>query len=101
MDEGLTDYQTYWAQQLSPQDVKIREFPRIGPGYRAKATTTTKQDSAEFESLQLAVEGRAEPPGTTAHEFSELGIYSRMICDRARVMYAQLRELMGDWVFTA
>jgi hypothetical protein len=101
MDEGLTDYQTYWAQQLSPQDMKIREFPRIGPGYRANATTTTKQDSAEFESLQLELMGRAEPPGTIAHEFSEFGIYNRMIYDRARVMYGQLRELMGDSVFIA
>ena len=101
MDEGLTDYQTYWAQNLSPQDVKQREFPRIGPGYRANATTTTKQDSAEFESLQLELMGRAEPPGTAAYDFHEFGIYNRMIYDRARVMYGQLRELMGDSVFTA
>jgi hypothetical protein len=101
MDEGLTDYQTYWAQNLSPQDVKQREFPRIGPGYRANATTTTKQDSAEFESLQLELMGRAEPPGTAAYDFHEFGIYNRMIYDRARVMYGQLRELMGDSAFTA
>jgi hypothetical protein len=100
MDEGLTDYQTYWAQKLSPQDVP-REFPTIGVGYRANATTMGKQDSLDFESLRLEMMGRAEPPGTLAHRFSEFGIYNRMIYDRARIMYGQLRELMGDSVFTA
>ena len=101
MDEGLTDYQTYWAQKLSPQDVKIREFARIGSGYRANATKTTKQDSTDWESLQLEMMKRSQPPGTIAHEFSEFGVYNRMIYDRARIMYGQLRELMGDSVFIA
>ena len=100
MDEGLTDYQTYWAQNLSPQDLP-REFPKIGPGYRANARTTTKADSAELESVQLEMRGLTEPPGTTAHEFSEFGVYNRMIYDRARVMYGQMREMMGDSVFIA
>lgn len=100
MDEGLTDYQTYWAQKLSPQDVQ-REFPTIGEGYRANARTMGKQDSTDFESLRLEMMRRSEAPGTVAHEFSEFGIYNRMIYDRARIMYGQLRELMGDSVFTA
>jgi hypothetical protein len=105
MDEGLTDYQTYWAQRLAPQDNQRgeipRQFPRIGTGYRANATTTTAQDSTDFESLRLEMLGRSEPPGTTAHEFREFGVYNRMIYDRARIMYGHLRELMGDSVFTA
>jgi hypothetical protein len=101
MDEGLTDYQTYWAQQLSPQDRQPRVFPTIGAGYRANATTTTRSDSVDFESLRLELMGRAQPPGTVAHEFSEFGIYNRMIYDRARIMYGHLRELMGDSVFIA
>jgi hypothetical protein len=105
MDEGLTDYQTYWAQKLSPQDNQRgeipRDFPRIGVGYRSNATTTTKQDSADFESLLIEMRGRAEPPGTIAQDFSEFGIYNRMIYDRARLMYGHLRELMGDSVFIA
>ena len=101
MDEGLTDYQTYWAQKLSPQDMPAREFPRVGLGYRANATTTTKQDSTDFESLRLEMMGRAEPPGTISQDFAEFGVYNRMIYDRARIMYGQLRELMGDSVFTA
>ena len=105
MDEGLTDYQTYWAQRLAPQDNQRgeipRQFPRIGEGYRANATTTTAQDSVDFESLRLEMMRRSEPPGTIAHEFSEFGIYNRMIYDRARIMFGHLRELMGDSVFVA
>ena len=99
MDEGLTDYQTYWAQKLSPQDTPTRQFSRVGTGYRANVRATTAQDSADFESLQLELRNRAEPPGTTAHQFSEFGIYNRMIYDRARIMYGQMREMMGDSVF--
>lgn len=101
LDEGLTDYQTNWAQRLAPQDASPREFPRIGPGYRANATTTTRSDSVDFELLRLELLGRSQPPGTEAARFSEFGIYNRMIYDRARVMYGHLRDLMGDSVFTA
>lgn len=105
MDEGLTDYQTHWAQRLAPQDNQRgeipREFPRVGMGYRANATTTTRQDSTDFESLRLEMMGRSEPPGTNSADFSEFGIYNRMIYDRARIMFGHLRELMGDSVFVA
>jgi hypothetical protein len=105
MDEGLTDYQTYWAQRLAPQDNRNgeipREFPRIGAGYRSNATTTTRQDSVDFELLRLELMGRTEPPGTHATDFHEFGIYNRMIYDRARTMFGHLRELMGDSVFIA
>jgi hypothetical protein len=105
LDEGLADYQTYWAQKLSPQDNQggaiPREFPRVGAGYRANASTSTRQDSTDFESLRLELIGRAEPPGTIAHDFREFGVYNRMIYDRARIMYGHLRELMGDSVFIA
>jgi hypothetical protein len=105
MDEGLTDYQSRWAQRLAPQDNSRgevpREFPLVGEGYRANATTTTRSDSVDFESLRLELMGRAQPPGTIAHEFSEFGIYNRMIYDRAAIMYGHLRDLMGDSVFIA
>lgn len=101
MDEGLADYQTYWAQRLSPQDTPPRELPQVGTGYRANARTTTRQDSTEFESLRLEMMRRSEPPGTNAADFREFGTYNRMIYDRARIMFGHLRDLMGDRTFIA
>jgi hypothetical protein len=103
MDEGLTEYQSRWAQKLTPQDNTDipRDLPRIGPGYRANATTMARSDSADFESLRLELLRRAEPPGTNSADFHEFGVYNRMIYDRAAIMYGHLRDLMGDSLFIA
>lgn len=102
LDEGLTDYQTEWAQKLSPQDRdKISAPPLLPEGYRVNAATIPKRDSAYLADLRLELLRRSQPIGTPAYEFSEFGIYNDMIYDRARLMYGQLRELMGDSVFFA
>ena len=49
--------------------------------------------------LNLDLDHWSEPVSTISEAFSEFAIYNRMIYDRARIMYGQLRELMGDSVF--
>ncbi|HXT18513.1 MAG TPA: M1 family metallopeptidase [Gemmatimonadaceae bacterium] len=100
MDEGLTDYQTDWAQKLTPQDRdRVIEPPRLAEGYRVNAVTIPKTDSLGLSENRLELLGRTQPIGTPAYDFTEFGIYNEMIYNRAKVMYGQLRELMGDSVF--
>jgi hypothetical protein len=99
LDEGLTDYQTDWAQKLSPQDRDRGDIPLVETGYRANGSTIPKKDSAYLADLHLEMIGRAQPIGTPAYDFSEFGIYNEMIYDRAKLMYGQLRDLMGDSTF--
>jgi hypothetical protein len=100
MDEGLTTFQTSWAQHASPQDRdRIAPPPRLPEGYRVNATTIAGRDSAYLDEWGLDLIGRAQPIGTPAYDFSEFGIYNEMIYSRAALMYGQLRELMGDSVF--
>ena len=104
MDEGLTDYQSRWAQRMAQQDNQRgeipRDLPRIATGYRANATTMTRSDSADFEMLRLELLGRTEPIGRSAADFREFGTYNQMVYARAAMMYGHLRDLMGDSVFT-
>ncbi|HTR79646.1 MAG TPA: M1 family metallopeptidase, partial [Gemmatimonadaceae bacterium] len=104
MDEGLTDYQTRWAQQLTPQDhphdVPLVAPPLLPTGYRVNAVTIPASDSTDsFRQVLLDLWGRSQPIATTSAAFSEFGIYNEMIYNRAGVMYGQLRALMGDSVF--
>jgi hypothetical protein len=100
LDEGLTDYQTSWALKETPQDrSRVIEPPRLAPGYRVNAVSIAKTDSLGLAENHLELLGRAQPIGTPAYAFSEFGIYNEMIYNRAKVMYGQLRELMGDSVF--
>lgn len=102
LDEGLTDYQTDWAQRLSPQDRdRVQNPPLLAPGYRVNAATIPGRDSAYMDELELELLARTQPVGIPAYEFSEFGIYNEMIYSRAKLMYGQLRELMGDSVFHA
>jgi hypothetical protein len=103
MDEGLTDYQTYWAQNLTPQEqVGVPVAPaRLADGYRVNAVTIPPSQNAGLLDWQLDLIGRAQPIGTPAYEFSEFGIYNEMIYDRARGMYGQLRAAIGDTAFRA
>jgi len=101
LDEGLTDYQTDWAQNLTPQE-RARTFPppmRLPEGYRVNALTISRSDSTNFGMWQLEILNRAEPIGTSAADFGEFGIYNSMIYDRAKLMYSHLRDVMGDSVF--
>jgi hypothetical protein len=103
MDEGLTDYQTYWAQNLTPQEQIGKPVipPRLAPGYRVNAVTMTPAENNDLFDWQLDILGRAQPIGTPAYRFSEFGIYNYMIYDRARRMYGQLRAAIGDTAFRA
>jgi hypothetical protein len=101
LDEGLTDYQTYWAQKLTPQERigLVPEPPRLPEGYRVDAVTIPKSDTTYLPEWRLEVLGRAQPLATTSADFSEFGIYNEMFYDRARLMYGQLRDVMGDSLF--
>jgi hypothetical protein len=101
MDEGLTDYQTDWAQKLTPQERIGVALPpaRLPEGYRVEAVSIPPNDSTNLDQWKLEVEGRAEPIGTSAADFSEFGIYNEMIYGRAKLMYGQLRDVMGDSAF--
>jgi hypothetical protein len=102
MDEGLTSYQTSWAQKLTPQDRdRIIQPARLPEGYRVDAVAIAKGDSANLAQVRLDLLGRTQPIGIPAYQFSEFGIYNQMIYDRAELMYGQLRELMGDSAFRA
>jgi hypothetical protein len=101
MDEGLTDYQTDWALGVTPQEQIGR--PQIPPlivtGYRSEAATIPANDSAGLNSWRLEILDRAQPVGTTAGDFNEFGIYNEMIYTRAKLMYGQLRDVLGDSTF--
>lgn len=100
LDEGLTDFQTDWALRASPQDRdRIVNPPRLAEGYRVNATTMPGRDSAYIPEWRLEILDRTEPIGTPAYAFNEFGVYNEMIYSRAKLMYQQLRELMGDSVF--
>ncbi|HYC50286.1 MAG TPA: M1 family metallopeptidase [Gemmatimonadaceae bacterium] len=104
MDEGLTSYQTAWAQQLTPQErFRAGTLDRFAPvsGYRARGL---RMRLPRFESLNLGMaiadmQGEAEPIGTIAHEFRDFGTYNGMIYNRGEVMFGQLRDAVGDTAF--
>ncbi|HEX8945234.1 MAG TPA: M1 family metallopeptidase [Gemmatimonadaceae bacterium] len=101
MDEGLTSYQTDWAQKLTPQERigVVPEPPRLPEGYRVNAVSIPRSDSTTLPDWRLEILGRAQPIGTNSADFSEFGIYNDMIYNRAKLMYGQLRDVMGDSAF--
>ncbi|HXD50077.1 MAG TPA: M1 family aminopeptidase [Gemmatimonadaceae bacterium] len=103
MDEGLTSYQTSWAQNLTPQEQIGRPPipPLLPTGYRVNAVTIPPADSANLVQWKLDLDGRAQPIGTNSADFHEFGIYNQMIYSRAELMYGQLRDAMGDSAFRA
>jgi hypothetical protein len=103
LDEGLTDYQTDWALKLTMQERIGRppEPPRLPEGYRVNAVTIPPYESGGLSLWTNEVLGHSQPIGTPAFQFSEFGIYNLMIYDRAKLMYSQLRDVMGDSAFLA
>jgi len=103
MDEGLTSYQTDWAQKLTPQEraATAQEPPLLPTGYRVNGSSIAKPDSLYISQFDREVHGHTQPIGTTAAGFSEFEIYNDMIYDHAQIMYAHLRDVMGDSVFRA
>ena len=104
MDEGLTSYQTAWAQGQTPQELAAQgpePPPRLGEGYRAYATTMTRRQEAGLRLAELDMRGQSQPIGTPAYDFRDFGTYNNMIYSRGELMYSQLRDVLGDSTFRA
>jgi hypothetical protein len=107
MDEGLTSYQTAWAQSLTPQERQRQNITSGAAdnarGYRRRAERMLlpRFEVLNVNQARADLLGRSEPIGTVAHEFRDFSTYNSMIYDRAEVMYGQLRDVLGDSVFTA
>ncbi|HET7631201.1 MAG TPA: M1 family metallopeptidase [Gemmatimonadaceae bacterium] len=104
MDEGLTSYQTAWAQDQTPQARAAAgppPPPLLAPGYRALGTTMTPAQRRDLNLVRLDMEGHSQPIGTPAFEFRDFGTYNAMIYSRGELMYSQLRDVLGDSVFRA
>jgi hypothetical protein len=102
MDEGLTSYQTEWAQKLTlPERARgeAPEIPRQDSGYRAHAVTPPVLDMGNLDQFQLDLSGAAQPIGTPAYDFSDFIVYNQMVYDRAAMMYGALRDAVGDTAF--
>ncbi|HZS59545.1 MAG TPA: M1 family aminopeptidase, partial [Gemmatimonadaceae bacterium] len=108
MDEGLSDYQTQWAERLTRAD---RHRPAEGPqipisrdgiypprpqGYRSLAATPLPGEREDIRLDSLDLMHRAQPIGWSANKFSEFGIYNSMVYSRAVRMYGALRDVMGE-----
>jgi Peptidase family M1 domain len=104
MDEGLTSYQTAWAQGQTPQELAAQgpePPPRLGEGYRAYATIMTGRQESDLRLPILDMLGHSQPIGTPAYDFRDFGTYNNMIYSRGELMYSQLRDVLGDSVFRA
>ncbi|HMC57140.1 MAG TPA: M1 family metallopeptidase [Gemmatimonadaceae bacterium] len=106
MDEGLTSYQTDWAQGGTAQEYAASgRAPQPQPmtGYRSLATRMTlwRSDALGIDQALTDLQGRSEPIGTAAQDFRDFNTYNDMIYDRAQVMYGQLRDVLGDSAFVA
>ena len=103
MDEGLTSYQTSWAQRLTPQELATQVLPppRIPEGYRYNAVTIPRSQAANLDQIMLELRGQSQPIGLPAFEFRDFGVYNEMIYNRAEMMYSHLRDALGDSIFRA
>lgn len=104
MDEGLTSYQTAWAQGQTPQERAASGAAPAPPprarGYRGLALRPTPAEASAIERYRVDLLGRAEPIGTRSDLFNEFAIYNAMIYTRAQAMYGALRDVIGDSAFT-
>jgi len=108
MDEGLSDYQTGWAERLTradrhlaPQGLQIpisQEgiYPPRARGYRALAITPLPAEREDIRLDSLDLVHRDQPVGWSANQFSEFGIYNAMVYGRAVRMYGALRDILGE-----
>ncbi|HEX4932321.1 MAG TPA: hypothetical protein VFV33_04025, partial [Gemmatimonadaceae bacterium] len=81
MDEGLTEYQTEWAEGLTPQEQagKTPAPPRLPEGYRVNAVTIPRSDSAGLSLLRLDLAKRSEPLARKAQDYREFAVYNAMV----------------------
>jgi len=103
MDEGLTSYQTSWAQRLTPQELATQVIPppRIPEGYRVNAVTIPPSQRRNLDQITLELMKQSQPIGLPAFEFTDFGVYNEMIYNRAEMMYSHLRDALGDSTFRA
>jgi len=105
MDEGLTSYQTSWAEGVTPQDRAHRggrdSVVAKPKGYRRFAPRPQGADALQLNQYRLEFLGRSQPVGTRSDKFREFGIYNDMIYSRAELMYGALRDALGDSAFAA
>ncbi|MGH7678507.1 MAG: M1 family metallopeptidase [Gemmatimonadaceae bacterium] len=106
MDEGLTSYQTAWAQLLTPQEREragITDRFTRPKGYRGLGIRMAlpRFEVLGFNQATLDLNGLAQPLGTPAHQFRDFDTYNDITYDRAEVMFSQLRDVLGDTVFVA
>ena len=106
MDEGLTSYQTDWAQSFTPQEFAaaggtVRPAPVQGYRSLAISMALSRADALGLDQALTDLLGRSEPVGTRAQDFRDFNTYNDMIYDRAEVMYGQLRDVIGDSAFVA
>jgi hypothetical protein len=113
MDEGLSDYQTQWAERLTRADrhrpaegletLIAREgiYPPRPRGYRALAVTPSLGEREDIRLDSLDLVHRDQPLGWPAGQFSEFGIYNAMVYSRAVRMYGALRDLLGESAWRA
>jgi hypothetical protein len=102
MDEGLTEFQTEWAQNMTlPERARgLGPEPVAQPhGYRGHARKLEGYEQDQVDRYEHVLLGRAQPIGTIAHEFHEFGLYNESVYTTADAMYAALRQLLGDSTF--
>lgn len=102
MDEGLSSYQTRWAQGATPQDRASRggrdSIPRVG-GYRGRLPRRSGTDARQITQIEMDLRGIAQPIGTLPEHSREFAVYNAMTYDRAELMFGALRDAMGDSAF--
>ncbi|MDQ6828734.1 MAG: hypothetical protein M3081_07690, partial [Gemmatimonadota bacterium] len=99
MDEGLTSFQSSWADHLSPIDHAHGEAPPDEPrpsGYRGLAHVPQQWQRDQMLQYDLVMRGIAQPVGLPAYAFKDFGVYNAMVYDRSESMYNTLRDVLGD-----
>ncbi|HEY0969970.1 MAG TPA: M1 family aminopeptidase, partial [Gemmatimonadales bacterium] len=101
MDEGLTSYQTAWAQGMTPQERALRPRPPrpTRAGYAGRGLTPRPEFGSEMQQNGLVFQERAQPLATRTDLFTEYAIYSAMTYGRGEMLFAALRDAIGDEAF--
>jgi hypothetical protein len=102
LDEGLTSYQTSWATGATAQEIAARATPAIGgaPTDAQRAAARRQIDSTVVRQARLVTRGAAQPIGMRGDLFVDFATYNNAVYTRAELMYATLRDAIGDEAFT-
>jgi hypothetical protein len=101
LDEGLTSYQTSWALGTTAQELAERDAPAVGPATTAaeRAAARRQLDTTVVRQARLVTRGAAQPIGMRGDLFVDFGTYNNAVYTRAELMYATLRDAIGDEAF--